>query len=229
MVSLVSAVDYSNPQSLGSRLRRRRIGTITQMIEAVAAQKGSVDILDVGGRRVYWDLFSPEFLHRNKVSVTLLNMEDKEAWAADDSEGFRNVTGDACDLSQYRDRQFDIVHSNSTIEHVGNWTKMAAFAKETARVGRRYYVQTPYYWFPIEPHFLMPMFHWLPDGLRAKMLVTIGAPAQGRSPDIAHAMHRLDDARLLDRTQMSALFPDAHLQFEWLGPLPKSIIATRGA
>lgn len=77
MSSIMGAVDYSNPRSFGSWLRRRRIGEVRRLIEAIAARKDSVQILDLGGRRTYWNLFEPEFLEENRVKVTLLNYEPR--------------------------------------------------------------------------------------------------------------------------------------------------------
>ena len=67
--------------------------------------------------------------------------------------------GDACDLAGYPDRSVDLVHSNSVIEHVGGWPRMAAMAGELMRVARAGWVQTPAWEFPIEPHFHAPLVH----------------------------------------------------------------------
>src|SRR3546814_10323990 len=67
-------------------------------------------------------------------------------------------------------RSFDIAHSNSVIEHVITWDNMKNFARETRRVAAWHYVQTPYFWFPVDPHFYkLPFYHWLPRPLRAKL------------------------------------------------------------
>jgi 2-polyprenyl-3-methyl-5-hydroxy-6-metoxy-1,4-benzoquinol methylase len=59
-------------------------------------------------------------------------------------------------------RSFDIVFSNSVIEHVGDAESQQQFAHEIARVGRAYWVQTPNRRFPVEPHLLTPFLHFLP-------------------------------------------------------------------
>jgi hypothetical protein len=53
----MKAVDYSDPKSLGSRLRRRRRGQIEALIEEAYSSRGSVQILDLGGQRQYWRIF----------------------------------------------------------------------------------------------------------------------------------------------------------------------------
>jgi Methyltransferase domain len=223
MFSVMKLVEYSDPNSLGSRLRRRRRGLIEALIDQTYSSRGSVRILDLGGQLRYWEIFDEAYLRSRRVHVTLLN-RDPLRLGTSGEDAFDAVTGDACDLSGYGDNAFDLVHSNSTIEHVGDWKRVEAFAREARRLASRYYIQTPYYWFPVEPHFLIPFFHWLPEGLRAKMFVRMG-----RSPDLGRAMQTVHGSRLLDRAQMAHLFPDARIQFEWIGPIPKSVIAVRGS
>jgi hypothetical protein len=228
MISIMKAVDYDDPNSLASRLRKRRRCLIEALIDERYSSLGSVRILDLGGRRQYWRIFDDAYLRARRVHVTLLNYDHIELGSSGEDD-FEAVTGDACNLANYADNAFDLVHSNSTIEHVGDWSHVEAFAREARRVSLIYYIQTPYYWFPVEPHLVMPFFHWLPEGLRAKMLVRKMVPHKGASPDLGHAMRRVHGARLLDRAQMAHLFPDARIRFEWIGPFPKSIIAIRRA
>ena len=66
----------------------------------------------------------------------------------------------------FADRAFEVVFSNSVIEHVGNAQEQCRFAEEIRRVGRSYWVQTPNRWFPVEQHLLTPLIHWLPRRLQ---------------------------------------------------------------
>lgn len=76
-------------------------------------------------------------------------------------ELFEERLGDARDLSGFADGSIDLVHSNSVIEHVGGWPDIVAMAREARRVGRSGWIQTPAQEFPIEPHFHLPLVHWL--------------------------------------------------------------------
>ena len=219
MISVMKAVDYRDPKSLGSRLRKRRGALIDALISDIHSSRGSVRILDLGGRRDYWRIFDDASLRARRVHITLLNSNPTEHGLSAE-EGFGAATGDACNLSAYGDNAFDLAHSNSTIEHVGDWARVEAFAKEARRVASSYFIQTPYYWFPIEPHFIMPFFHWLPEGLRAKMLVRNMVPHKGASPDLGHAMRRVHGARLLDRAQMAHLFPMLKSGLNGSAPFP---------
>jgi hypothetical protein len=225
-LDIADLVDYSNRNSLGSRLRRRRGRLLRQVIDRIFLRNGSVRIIDLGGNRTYWRIFDEEYLNQRCIHITVVNIGDTQVEQTQNLN-FSSITADACQLNFLADREFDLVHSNSTIEHVGDWDRVEAFARETRRLATNHFVQTPYYWFPIEPHVLMPAFHWLPEGLRAKMFVHNLVPRAGASPDLGHGMRQVLSARLLDKSQMKYLFPSSRVFFEWFGPFPKSMVAIR--
>ena len=154
IASLVS--DYNDGQSLGSKLRKKRIAPLLAMIEETAKEKGSVSIIDIGGTETYWNIVPKDFLEKNKVTITLINLPSNNK--LEDHGCFHFTEGDACDLSRFEDKAFDIAHSNSVIEHVGDWRRMFIFALELKRVANKYFVQTPNFWFPVEPHCMTPPF-----------------------------------------------------------------------
>lgn len=216
--------DNSNPNSLVSRFRRARARRIVVLIEAIHAERGAVRIIDLGGEPEYWSLFERTFLDRCGARITLVN---PGGFADADPTLFDSVDGDACALPQYTDNSFDLVHSNSVIEHVGDWVRMEAFAGECRRLAPRYYVQTPYFWFPVEPHFSAPFFHWRSEQSRARALMKRGHGFSERAPDIGAAMRDVQHARLLDKTQFRFLYPDAEHHDEVALGLTKSLIAVR--
>ncbi|HSV66380.1 MAG TPA: methyltransferase domain-containing protein [Mycobacteriales bacterium] len=218
--------NYDNPRSIGSRIRARRIGFLLGLIKAAHASNGKVDVLDVGGTRAYWDVLPAGTMDRYDVRVTIVNLPGL-AHPADDGR-FRYVEADGCALP-YPDHAFDIASSNSVIEHVGDWVRMREFAEEIRRTARLYVVQTPYFWFPIEPHFMAPMFHWLPEQWRFRLLLHLRLGHAGRSGTVDEAVRRVQSARLVDRTMLRSLFPDGDLHAERMLGLPKSLIVTRSA
>jgi hypothetical protein len=221
--------DPTDPKSLSTKFRRRRDIRLRGLIGSISSRLGAVRILDMGGTVEYWQRVGFEFLRDQNANVTLLNVRDSaltEVGSAHDI--FCKHIGDACRLIDFADGQFDLAHSNSVIEHVQTWSNMKAFASETRRVAKHYYVQTPYFWFPIDPHYYrMPLFHWLPRPTRARLLNLLPISSHwGRIKGVDLAFEVVDDARLLDARQFRFLFPEATIIYERFAGLTKSMIAT---
>jgi hypothetical protein len=102
-------------------------------------------------------------------------------------------------------------------------------AAEIRRLAPIYYIQTPNYWFPIEPHYLFPGWHWLPKRLRVAVLRRRKVGHWGPHPEPTDAWMKVDEVRMLSAKEMRELFPDAELVKEPIGPLVKSWIAIRRA
>jgi SAM-dependent methyltransferase len=116
------------------------------------------------------------------------------------------VRADAAVGLPFADGEFDLVYCSSVIEHVPG-EQRAAFAAEIRRVGRGWFVQTPAYSFPIEPHSLLPGAQWLPARLR-RPYWRLGATGGW------------EEISLLRRAEIQALFGRARA--ERVGPLVKS-------
>ena len=203
--------------------RGLRFGLIEQKIRAAAAAKGTCRIIDVGGRVEYWNPILP-VLEEVRAKITVVNLEKTQPKPG---PMFDFAFGNACDLSAHADQSFDFAHSNSLIEHVGRWPEMQRCAREISRVASSYYVQTPYLWFPIEPHFRAPFFAWLPEQTRARILMAFDLGYIGKAATMDQAMGDVQSINLLDKAQMQALFSDASITFERVLGLPKSMIACR--
>jgi 2-polyprenyl-3-methyl-5-hydroxy-6-metoxy-1,4-benzoquinol methylase len=118
----------------------------------------------------------------------------------------------------YGDGEFPIIFSNSVIEHVPKELQ-PRFAAEVGRVGRRYFVQTPNRYFPIEPHYQVPLFQFFPERVRRALnqRFTLGWQGKGHWEEI----------NLLSTKDMKKLFPDAEIKRERLLGLTKSLMAVR--
>lgn len=157
------------------------------------------------------------------IAVTLLNLGEISVSHSNVS----SVIGDARSMPQFGDGEFDFVFCNSVIEHVGGDSDVLAMAKEIRRVGRRYYVQTPNRYFPIEPHFLFPFFQFLPLRARVLLLRRFNLGWMKRRSDAAAAEKAVRSINLLSKKQMKALFPDARIVEERLFGLTKSILCMK--
>jgi Methyltransferase domain len=202
--------------------RARRFQAFARLIDDLSNQLGRpVRILDIGGTNAFWE--QRGWAGRTSVELVLVNLEREPRLHANIDARI----GDATDLSEFPDRAFDVIFSNSVIEHLETSDRQAAMAAEVRRLAPRYWVQTPNFWFPVEPHFLTPGWHWLPMKLRIALLRRRRWGWRGPCPDPEEAKAVVSEIRLLRRYELRKLFPDAVLNEERIGPLVKSFVAAR--
>ncbi len=171
-------------------------------------------VLDVGGYAYYWSFLD------EPPAVTILNIEPPVEGAGP----FNWVVADAARLP-FRDNAFEIVFSNSLLEHIAEDPARKAFAAEAQRVGRHYCVQTPNRWFPVEPHLLTPFIHFLPTKLQRKLVRNFTVWGWLTRPSPAEAAGFLAMTRLLDGAEVRDLFPQASIFRERFLGMTKSFIA----
>lgn len=204
-----------------SQFREERFRTyVRPIIDALVSGRGSCRILDLGGDADYWQFDLPA----SGVEIWLLNIEAKPP---SPDPRFHVVQGDARDVHGYGDLSFDFVHSNSLIEHVGRWADMKRVAAEIRRLAPAYYVQTPNFWFPLDPHSNAPMMHWLPQPLQRRMVSSKARGFYDKAASLDQAMQIVEGTTMLDRAQLADLFPDGEILTENVLFLPKSLIALR--
>ncbi len=176
-------------------------------------------ILDVGGDQYNW-----KFLSR-KPEIKVINIVKPDNW--DEKMGnFRFETGDGTNIN-YPDKAFDIVYSNSVIEHLGNWTNQKLFAKEVLRVGKSVYVQTPAKEFFVEPHLITPFVHWFPLIWQSKLLRNFTLWGLITRPSQSYVDAFLAERRLLSLKEFRELFIECEIMHEKLCFFTKSYIALR--
>ena len=207
--------------TVNSGFRLKRFATFLDVIGSIPSSSRPLRILDVGGVEAYWD--DKHDLIDRPFEVTLLNTGPVPA----SRRGFTSLVGNACAMPEFSSNSFDVVHSNSVIEHVGRWSDMMAMANEIRRIAKAYFVQVPYFWFPIEPHCRAPFVHWLPESIRLRIFMAGDCGFYKRSETVDEAMRMMQDATLLDKRMFRALFPDATIIPEKYLGLTKSLMATR--
>ncbi len=134
-----------------ARARARRHARFFALTRLPAGAK----VLDVGCGRIGLQALEPE------LDITGVDLAPRPEYPGP------FVQADAAAGLPFAENEFDLVYCSSVIEHVPP-ARRAAFAAEIRRVGRSWFVQTPAYSFPLEPHALLPFAHWLPVGLRRR-------------------------------------------------------------
>jgi SAM-dependent methyltransferase len=175
---------------LAARARARR----HERFFALTRLPAGARVLDVGCGRLGLRAWEPE------LDITGVDIAPRPDYPGP------FVQADAAEGLPFADNEFDLAYCSSVIEHVPR-ERRAALAAEVRRVGRGWFVQTPAWSFPIEPHSLLPAAHWLPPRLR-RPYWRLGAAGAW------------EEIELLRRRELEALFGPA-LPERW-GPLVKS-------
>src|SRR5688500_16665970 len=100
--------DNSSNQSLSHSMRFQRFIYFKSLIQKL---NKPINILDIGGTQEYWVNMG---LDNKDFKITLLNLSEQETT----SPNFCSVAGDATNMDNYADNSFDVVFSNSVIEHL---------------------------------------------------------------------------------------------------------------
>lgn len=219
MIGIRSATDVDNPKALSNRMRNRRFQLFEGLFDCLPKP---VRIIDIGGTEEFWAQRGWE--DRDDVEILAINLTAKEQVYSN----IRVVEGDATNLANYHDSEFDIAFSNSVIEHLFTKENQLKMGNEIRRVAKAYWVQTPNYWFPVEPHFHMIGWQWMPRRIRVEILRRRKCGRRGPCPELSDAQAMVDEVRLMSKSEMQAAFPDANIWIERLAGLPKSIVAYRG-
>lgn len=197
--------------------RKRRIQVFCNAFQISDSSR----ILDVGGTTMIWNLM--EEMGYPTPQVVILNLTPNKNKLP---ERFQWVVADGTDLP-YEDNHFDIVFSNSVIEHLGSWESQVKFAGEIKRVSQQYFLQTPDKRFFIEPHYLAPFIHWLPKIFQKKLLRNFTVWGLLTRPSKLQVQAMLSEHKLLNRKELIQLFPEGVIQVERFLGMPKSLLAIR--
>lgn len=208
-----------SPTSVGARKRAERWALVQRLFPDLATLR----VVDLGGTVEAWRRAPVR-----PAEVTVVNLfepgESRESWLLP-------VTGDACDARTALRRagaatEFDLVFSNSLLEHVGGHAQRVALAAEVHALAPRHWVQTPYRYFPVEPHWLFPMLQFLPIAARARV-AAVWPLAHSRPEDAAASMSEVQWTELVGVAELRAYFPGSEIHREKVAGLTKSITAVR--
>jgi len=214
MVNKILNPKFGN--SINQKFREKRFEFFLNLLKKINS-KQPIQILDIGGTESYWEQMN--FANNNNIHITLLNLEQVQV----KHKNLTSIKGDACDLSTINDNKFDIVYSNSVIEHLFSFENQKRMADEIRRVGICFYVQTQNFYFPIEPHWLFPFFHYFPFKMRVFLTKHFDLGHYKKSITKEAAILRVEEVKLLTEKEMKSLFPEGKIYREKFLGLNKSV------
>ncbi len=137
----------------------------------IKKQNNVLDIGSVDSKEKHNNVFLYQYPYKHKITClsdqklkSLIKIFPKT----------RLIRGDAKKI-KFINNSFDIVHSNATIEHVGNTKNQIKFLSECYRVAKnRVFIVTPNRFFPIELHTYIPLLHFLPKTFYRLILKIFG-------------------------------------------------------
>jgi hypothetical protein len=206
-----------SPTSLGAKARMQRWEMFSNAFPTIEKLR----VLDVGGTVEAWRRAPVKPRH-----VTVLNLFEP---GESDDNSITPVTGDACNAADELARanvetNFDLVFSNSLIEHVGGHAARSRVAGQVHRLAEHHWVQTPYRYFPLEPHWLFPGMQFMPTAARVQ--IARYWPLL-RAANAENAIHMVLWTELIGVTEMRDYFPNSTILHERVLGMTKSLIAVK--
>jgi hypothetical protein len=214
---MLEILDATSEKGISWYFRKRRMRHFLNYLDSI--DKEHVDILDLGGTLFFWERLG--LANSKKIKVVVLNLFQQ-------TSPFTNmecVVGNVTDLNTFPKRNFDIVFSNSVIEHLFSYENQQKMATNIMSVSKRVFIQTPNYYFPIEPHFMFPCFQYLSKKLKMYLVSHFSLGSYPVMSDDKVAEEAVEEIKLLRPKQMRLLFPTLNIGFEKLLFVNKSIIA----
>lgn len=186
-----------------------------RLFQQLCLPSAGARILNVGASGVHMglsDQFEAFYPRLERVVGGGLSLPDVEDYARSFA-GVQALVFDGCRLP-FPDKSFAVVYSNAVLEHLPSWEAQQRFAEEVRRVGRGWFVATPNLWYPVEPHYHLPLVQFLPQGWQRRLVRTLG-----KTP--------YPVLRLLSKRQLRELFPESLILGCRVTFYPETLVAVR--
>jgi hypothetical protein len=220
-ISSLEHAELSFHAKMTAGIRRRRFRFFERIMSKV---ESPVRVLDCGGTVGFWKMNGLLPQAGSKLNITIVNLFNEKNVPSN----FTWHVGDVRDLSEFRDKEFDVVFSNAVINMMSSWEDQIRMSREMMRVGKRYFVQSPYRFFPVDWRTLVPFFHFLSPARQAWCFSHLRVGTYARVKDPQKALSLATRVNDLSVHQMQKLFPGCGIFREKYLGFTKSISAYGG-
>jgi hypothetical protein len=217
-------------QTLRRYTREQRLKLFNEFMAGI---QGPVRLVDLGGTVRFWETWG--LAGQPLLDVTVVNNHPIDKNHANDPITLPNIhrmNADVLTFSAADFAKFDVIFSNSLIEHLPGRHLQQQLAQAIVDSGRPYFLQTPNKTSPIDPHFprpYVPFFAAYPRALQARLLSWAALGSGSAAPSYDAALARLANYFPLTRRDVRGLFPTARIVVERPMGVPMSIIAMSAA
>jgi hypothetical protein len=210
--------------------RKKRLARFNEFMKGAT---GPVRLIDLGGTVKFWEDWG--LAKQPLLDVTLVNNHDLDKSHSNDPialPNIRRLNADVLTLSAANLAEYDVIFSNSLIEHLPGRQAQRQLAQAIRDSGRPYFLQTPNKRSPVDPHFpkpYVPFFATYPRTVQARLLSWSALGSGSASPSYEAALTRLQNYYPLTTRDVRQLFPQARVVVERPMGVPMSIIAMSAA
>jgi len=197
--------------------------TLAAMIERICGAQGRCRILDLGGTESYVARCRCAHLAASNCHITLLNVvapdvTDRERFTAIAEMPVASAKMDEASSRalEFDDRACGRLGQNVRIRHEVRRSRPHTWCRRRPSV-------------PLEPHFGVPFWHWLPEPVRVALLMRRRFVTSRRQQPYPAPFCQCSICHLIDARMMAALFADGKLIRERVLGLTKSFVAMRTA
>jgi len=187
--------------------RKKRMSAFLERIEP----KDNWKVLDLGGLPEMWEILDLD------LEITLLNLPGEFIGQNNHiKHNYKFIEADAAGELPFEDHYFDLVFSNSVIEHLGSSEQEEKFAHSVHRLAPRYWVQTPSIWFPIEAHCNMPFWWFYPQSFQNLWI------ERWKQKGYVFKWQQMLTTKVITLPRLKRLFPHGQVYTEYVAGFSKS-------
>ena len=165
----------TNHFSFFERILLRKRKEILSLLKEYLNKLDIFDILDVGTTE---DTSNPSsnYLIKNLGEYKIYkSISDQKINSSFFSRTLKKSITENFTEKEIKEFQSDVVISNATIEHVGNFDNQIKMCSNIIKMVKKYFIiLTPNRYHPFEFHTKIPLIHWLPKRVHRKILNKIG-------------------------------------------------------
>jgi hypothetical protein len=224
--SMPSAASFIG--AVRARAARKRSTLFRRHIEALPRP---LRIIDLGGSAQMWARWG--VTEADGLHIVLANDHRHDTTHRSEPLPGRFMdtwSVDVLELTAETFGRYDLVFSNSMLEHLPSRRHQAVLAAKIMESRKPYFVQVPNKHCIVDPHFPHPMaafFALWPRPLQVWAHAHHALGSSGRAGSMHAAQRAIDNYHPLARRELAGLFPGARVVTEWNLGLPMSLVAMR--